>query len=246
MAKRRSRRDRPVPASTEPAGAAPAQVRADAARRSTTRLAIAGAAAVVAVLAAASAWYALRGRPPAPGASATAPPVSAAAPQRRDIRNVILISMDTTRWDAVSAYGAPEASSPNVAALARDGVVFENAYAPAPNTLASHASLLTGKTPLAHGVFDNGRYRLGAEHQTLAEVLRAHGFNTAAFVSALVLEARFGLARGFDVYDDEIPPAAVIGERRGDLTTARAIAWLESHAGGRNFLFLHLFDPHAP
>ena len=246
MAKRRSRSDRPGRVSAAPAAAATAPVRADTARRSTARLAIAGGAAVVAVLAVASAWYALRGRPPAPGAPASAPPVSAAAPQRRDIRNVILISMDTTRWDAVSAYGAPEASSPNVAALARDGVVFENAYAPAPNTLASHASLLTGKTPLAHGVFDNGRYRLGAEHQTLAEVLRAHGFNTAAFVSALVLEARFGLARGFDVYDDEIPPAAVIGERRGDLTTARAIAWLESHAGERNFVFLHLFDPHAP
>ena len=246
MAKRRSRRDRPVLASLEPAEAATPPKRAAAARRSTTRLAIAGAAAVVAVLAAASAWYALRGRSPAPGAPANAPPVSAAAPQRRDISNVILISMDTTRWDAISAYGAPDVNSPNVGALAREGVVFENAYAPMPVTLPSHASMLTGKVPLAHGVFDNSRYRLSAEHQTLAEVLRGHGFNTAAFVSALVLDSRFGLDRGFELYDDEIAAKALMGERRGDLTTARAIDWLERHAGERNFLFLHLFDPHAP
>lgn len=185
----------------------------------------------------------LRDRPSTPGPSPTA--VAAPEPDR-GIRNVILVSMDTTRWDAISAYGAPEVNSPRVGALAREGVVFENVFAPAPVTLPSHASMLTGTVPLANGVLDNARYRLGDEHQTLAEVLRANGFNTAAFVSALVLEARFGLDQGFEVYDDEIPTAALIGERRGDLTTARAVDWLERHAGERNFLFLHLFDPHAP
>ena len=192
-------------------------------------------------------WYVLHARSSTPGVPASVPPTTvAAAPQGRGIRNVILISMDTTRWDVISAYGAPEVNSPNVGALAREGVVFENAYAPIPLTLPSHASMLTGKTPLAHGVFDNGRDRLSAEHQTLAEVLRGNGFNTAAFVSAVVLAARFGLDRGFDVYDGDIPQVALMGERRGDVTTARAIDWLERHAGQRNFLFLHLFDPHAP
>ena len=217
------------------------------ARRNARRLAIAGAAAVVVVIVATAIVLVLRDRSSTQDVPAGAPPAAvAAAPQRHDIRNVILISMDTTRWDAISAYGAPEVNSPNVGALAREGVVFENAYAPIPITLSSHASMLTGKVPLVHGVFDNGRYKLSVEHQTLAEVLRGHGFNTAAFVSAQVLEARFGLDRGFDVYDDEIAPAALIGERRGDLTTARAIEWLENHAGARNFIFLHLFDPHAP
>ena len=201
---------------------------------------------MVVLATAAAAWFLLRARPPALVVPDLPPPKAiAAAPPLRDIRNVILISMDTTRWDVISAYGAPAVNSPNVGALAREGVVFENAWAPTPVTLPSHASMLTGKIPLAHGVLDNSRYALSEQHQTLAEVLRGNGFNTGAFVSATVLDSRFGLDRGFDVYDDEVAPAALMGERRGDLTTARAIDWLERHAGERNFLFLHLFDPHA-
>jgi arylsulfatase A-like enzyme len=182
---------------------------------------------------------------PAPETStptATADPTAA----RPEIRHVILISLDTTRWDAVSCYGADERITPNLAALCREGVVFERAYAPSPVTLPSHASMLTGKELPAHGIFDNGRYTLGTEHRTLAELLAEHGYATGAFVSALVLGSRFGLDQGFQTYDDEIPEAALIGERRGDLTTARAMAWLEEHQHERSFLFLHLFDPHAP
>jgi arylsulfatase A-like enzyme len=170
--------------------------------------------------------------------------VSTAVPP--EIRTVILVSLDTTRWDAVSCYGADERITPNLAALCREGVVFERAYAPSPVTLPSHASMLTGLEPPAHGIFDNGRYSLGTEHRTLAEAFAEHGYATGAFVSALVLDSRFGLDRGFDTYDDEIGAAAVIGERRGDLTTARALAWLEEHRAKPSFLFLHLFDPHAP
>jgi arylsulfatase A-like enzyme len=214
-------------------------------RRRPGRRALA-AAAVVAVVAAAVAALLLRGPGAAPGEPAPASPAAVGGAPGRDIRTVVVISMDTTRWDVISAYGAPALNSPSFAGLARDGVVFEDAYTPVPSTLPAHTSLLTGKDPLAHGVFDNGRYRLADRHRTLAEVLRARGFATAAFVSAQVLAARFGLARGFDRYDDDVPPGAVIGERRGDATTARAVEWLERHAGERTFLFLHLFDPHAP
>ena len=162
------------------------------------------------------------------------------------IRNVILVSLDTTRWDALSCYNAPEVNSPNIGAFARKSVVFENAYAPMPVTLPSHATMLTGKIPPAHGVLDNGRYSLSADHVTLAEVLKENGFNTAAFVSALVMASKFGLDQGFDTYDDDIAESFVIGERRGDETTTLALEWLAKHKNERNFLFLHLFDPHAP
>lgn len=193
--------------------------------------------------------FACRGDGGAPGPAAeTSAPAATAVPAaaRPEIRHVILVSLDTTRWDAVSCYGADERITPNLAGLCREGVVYERAYAPSPVTLPSHASMLTGKELPAHGIFDNGRYSLGTEHRTLAEVLAEHGYATGAFVSALVLDSRFGLDRGFDTYDDEIDAAAVIGERRGDLTTARAMAWLEQHRYEPSFLFLHLFDPHAP
>jgi arylsulfatase A-like enzyme len=154
--------------------------------------------------------------------------------------------MDTARWDAISSYNAPEVNSPNIGAFSRENVVFENAYAPMPVTLPSHATMLTGKIPPAHGVFDNGRYSLADEHVTLAEVLKRHGFNTAAFVSALVMDSKFGLDQGFDTYDDVIDESITIGERRGDATTSQAIEWLARHKNQENFIFLHLFDPHAP
>lgn len=182
---------------------------------------------------------------PAPEASSPAAP-EASATARPEIRQVILISLDTTRWDVVSSYGAREINSPNLDAFGRGNIVFERAYAPMPVTLPSHASMLTGLEPPAHGVLDNAWYSLADEHLTLAEVLRANGFNTGAFVSALVMESRFGLAQGFDTYDDDFVGDILTGERRGDLTTKRALQWLESHASERNFLFLHLFDPHAP
>ncbi len=167
-------------------------------------------------------------------------------PDAPPVRNVILISLDTTRWDAISAYNAPEVNSPNIAAIGREGVVFENAFAPMPVTLPSHATMLTGKIPPAHGVLDNGRYTLADRHVTLAEVMKENGFNTGAFLSALVMESKFGLDQGFDVYDDEIDETSIIGERRGDRTTSKAIEWIRKNRDEKNFLFLHLFDPHAP
>lgn len=173
-----------------------------------------------------------RGRP-----DATSDP--AAAPSRPSI---LLVTLDTTRADAIG----PEAKgveTPAFNALAARGRVFRQAYAPVPETLPSHVSMMTGLYPAGHGVHENAR-TLPAHHAVSAERLRAGGYRTAAFVSAFVLARRFGLARGFDVYDDELGGAA---ERSAKDTTDRAIAHLDATAGAQPlFLWAHYFDPHAP
>jgi arylsulfatase A-like enzyme len=163
-----------------------------------------------------------------------------------EIQNVILISMDTTRWDVLSPYNAPDIQSPNIGQFAQENIVFENCYAPVAVTLPAHATMLTGLTPPQLAVLDNNHYVLAGSHTTLAEILKENQFQTAAFVSAFVLDSMFGLDQGFDTYDDDVESQLGIPERRGDETTARAIEWLEANRGHRNFLFIHYFDPHAP
>jgi choline-sulfatase len=133
-------------------------------------------------------------------------------------------------------------------ALARDGVRFERAYATAPITLTSHASLLTGRYPAGHGARHNGMAMRDAV-PTVATTLKAAGFATGAFVSAFPLDRRFGLLRGFDEYDDRLGRGAdgkPLNERAGAETVTHAIAWLNAHRADRFFLWLHLFEPHAP
>lgn len=163
-------------------------------------------------------------------------------------RHVLLITIDTLRADHLGAYGAPAARTPALDGLARDGTRFARAWAAAPITLPSHASLLTGRYPPAHGARHNG-LAMDAAVPTLATTLKEAGFATAAYVSAFPLDHRFGLARGFDVYDDELPRAAdgkPLNERRGAETVDRAIAWLGGVGDRRVFLWVHLFEPHAP
>jgi arylsulfatase A-like enzyme len=165
--------------------------------------------------------------------------------------NVALITLDTTRADRLGAYGYEKAESPNLDRLAREGVRFADAVSPAPITLVAHASILTGLDPDHHGVRHNGAYRLDPSQLTLAEVLKANGYETAAFVSGFVLDARYGLAQGFDRYDDRteaLPgqPFGGLGERKAEATTAAALEWL----GGRDesrpfFLWVHYYDPHT-
>jgi arylsulfatase A-like enzyme len=162
-----------------------------------------------------------------------------------EIRNVILISMDTTRWDVLSSYGAPEVQSPNIGAFARENIVFENCYAPVAITLPSHATMLTGMIPPQLGVLDNNHYVLASNHVTLAEILKEKGFQTGAFVGSFILDSMFGLDQGFDVYNDDVTGEIGIPERRGDETTARALEWLEHNRDQKNFVFIHYFDPHA-
>jgi arylsulfatase A-like enzyme len=169
--------------------------------------------------------------------------------------NVVLVSVDTLRADALEPYGGP-VPTPSFQRLAEEGVLFERAYATAPETAPSQASLLTGLRVLRHGVAANGM-TLSGNHLTLAEEFRDHGYATAAFVSSSVLEPRFGWRQGFDTYDADFAAdageprgrAARAGgeptERRAVATTLAATHWLRA-AREPFFLFVHYFDPHPP
>ena len=129
-------------------------------------------------------------------------------PSQADLRpiagqNVLLITIDTLRADALGAYGGP-AATPALDRLAADGVRFDFAHAHAVMTLTSHASILTGELPFQHGLRDNSGYRLPADARTAATLLKQAGYATAAFVGAFPVHSRFGLNVGFDVYDDRV------------------------------------------
>jgi arylsulfatase A-like enzyme len=161
---------------------------------------------------------------------------------------VVLITVDTLRADRLGCYGAERAHTPRMDTLAASGVRFETAISPAPLTLPAHASLMTALDPPQHGVRHNSIHRLPESLPTLAESLRAAGFSTAAFVGAVVLDRRFGLARGFEVYDDEghrwSSPTVGYSERTADAVVDAALEWLAS-APPRFFLWVHFYDPHA-
>lgn len=165
----------------------------------------------------------------------------------RRIKHIVLISMDTTRADALSCYGNSYKTTANIDALAQEGVLFENAIAPTPLTLPSHSTMLTGTTPLYHGIHDNIYYQLDKSHVTLAEILKKKGFSTGAFISSFILDSQFGLDQGFDHYNDELEDAQAsigINERRAGETSRLAIDWIDDHNKENMFLFLHFYDPH--
>ena len=156
--------------------------------------------------------------------------------------SILLVTLDTTRADSIGPE-APAVSTPVFNALAARGRRFRQAYAAAPETLPSHLSMLSGLYPAGHGVHENGRTPAGASPM-LAERMKAAGYRTAAFVSSFVLAKRFGAARGFDLYDDDLPAGAV--ERRATETTDRAIAHLREPGPQPRLVWVHYFDPHAP
>jgi choline-sulfatase len=170
--------------------------------------------------------------------------------------NVILVTIDTARQDRFGCYGYPQAQTPTIDALAAGGVQFDGALSTVPLTLPSHATILTGLTPLGHGVHDNGIDALGPGPSTLPETLKKNGYDTAAFVASFVMDARFGLDRGFDLYDFEIsmagyrPQMVDFNERPANEVTDAAITWLdgrrESGATAPLFAWVHFFDPHLP
>jgi arylsulfatase A-like enzyme/cytochrome c-type biogenesis protein CcmH/NrfG len=167
--------------------------------------------------------------------------------------NVLLVTLDTTRADRIGVYGHAAARTPNLDRLARAGARFDACLATAPLTLPSHASLLTGLLPPEHGVRNNGTFVLAERHQTVAGALRGQGYTTAAFVSSFVLDHRYGLGRGFEVYDDAVADEGheavdFEAQRRGDRTAEAFGAWLEARrsAGVPFFAWLHLYDPHEP
>jgi choline-sulfatase len=170
--------------------------------------------------------------------------------------NVLLVTLDTTRADRLGSYGYARARTPFLDSLAAAGTRFDRAYSSVPITAPAHASILTGLYPFEHGVRNNGDFYLADRFETLATILKKSGYDTAAFVSAFVLDRRYGLARGFDLYDDrqdgDDKTAQVINleaERRGDRTAAALSAWLDRYAQDRSapfFAWLHLYDPHTP
>jgi choline-sulfatase len=161
--------------------------------------------------------------------------------------NLLLVTVDTLRADHVGAYGDARAQTATFDRLAREGVLVEEAVAQVPQTRPSHASMLTGRYPYEHGVRDNAAGPIAPGMPTLATVLKAAGYDTAAFIGAYPVSRSSGLDRGFDVYDDPFEKAADgRTERRGQEVVDRALGWLERPRSRPFLLWVHLFDPHAP
>jgi arylsulfatase A-like enzyme/tetratricopeptide (TPR) repeat protein len=166
--------------------------------------------------------------------------------------NVILITLDTTRADHLACYGYPNVKTPNLDGLAQRGVLFEQAATAAPLTLPAHCTIMTGMYPTYHGVRVNGNTALSDEQTTLAEVLAARGYRTAAFIAAFVLDGRWGLKQGFEHYDDQFDLNQYkhldLGgvQRPGHEVMDAALTWLDAAKSNPFFAWIHLYDPHAP
>ncbi|MGD8328858.1 MAG: sulfatase-like hydrolase/transferase [Acidobacteriota bacterium] len=165
--------------------------------------------------------------------------------------NVVLVTIDTLRADRLGSYGHAAAQTPRLDRLAAEGVRFEQVVASVPLTLPSHTSIMSSMDPTEHGVRDNAAFEIPPGTRLLAEVFHDAGYDTGAFVGAYVLDSRWGLAPGFDTYDDdfdyaggEVTPGQV--ERRGDAVMARALPWLRARGDDPFFAWIHLYDPHAP
>ncbi|MEM8932733.1 MAG: sulfatase-like hydrolase/transferase [Acidobacteriota bacterium] len=173
--------------------------------------------------------------------------------------NVLLVTFDTTRADHLEVYGGP-ASTPHLNRLAEEGWVFEQAFSPVPITLPSHSTIMTGKVPFAHGVRDNGLFELGEEQDTLAEILRAAGYATAASIGSFPVTSKFGIDQGFELFDEDLnaPFEDFFGnrvvekrhlhfdERPAGRVNEPLMAWLHALDDGPFFAWAHYFDPHFP
>ena len=174
-----------------------------------------------------------------------------AARRGEHVYNALVVTVDTIRADRVGAYGFQDVETPVMDSLADEGILFEAAYGPTPLTLPSHTSLMTGTYPVHHGVRDNGGFVVPEDLETLAELFQSNGYRTGGFVSAYVLDARWGLDQGFDAYYDEfdVTGQRVVAmggvQRPADEVIDEAIAWLDD-GEGPFFLWVHLYDPHAP
>ncbi|MFT5461489.1 MAG: choline-sulfatase [Planctomycetota bacterium] len=167
-------------------------------------------------------------------------------------KSVLLITLDTTRADILSCLGGPEGLTPNLDALAAEGVLYTAARTVAPLTMPAHASIMTGLYPPRHGVRDNNVRRLPLAAETLAEMASANGYQTAAFVSSVAVDSAFGFGQGFTLYDE---PSRQMnqwdgheGARNGIQVIKRALRWLDEDLDPEQpfFSWVHIWDPHAP
>lgn len=166
--------------------------------------------------------------------------------------NVLLITLDTLRADHLPMYGYHEVKTPNLDRIASDSFVFEDAVSHVPLTLPSHTSMMTGRLPIGHGVRDNAGFILDPGEITLAEVLKGAGYATGAFVSAFVLDSRWQLNQGFDMYYDnfniaqfqDVNPGDI--QRRAEDTEIEASHWLDANKDHKFFAWVHYYDPHDP
>lgn len=163
---------------------------------------------------------------------------------------IILISVDTLRSDHLPMYGYRPGLTPALDALRSDSILFDSAFSHCPQTLPSHASVMTGLLPFETGVRDNVGYSLPSGSRTLAAVLRGHGYRTGAAVSSFVLRKETGLSIGFEHYDDFMTRApgrsGMSAERDGEASLETLTAWMHSLDTQKVFAFLHLYEPHAP
>lgn len=166
--------------------------------------------------------------------------------------NVLLITLDTTRADHLPAYGYTSVKTPNLDRLAEESTVFEDAIAHVPLTLPSHTTMMTGLLPIANGVRDNAGFFVDQKITTLAELLKQKGYSTSAFVSSFVLDSRWQLDQGFDLYFDNFNLAEFKGlnpqeaQRPAEETVAEFSEWIQTHKGGSFFSWVHFYDPHEP
>lgn len=163
--------------------------------------------------------------------------------------NVLFITVDTLRSDRLSCYEPSHVSTPFIDSLAARGAVFTRTFSHVPLTLPAHTCIFTGKTPPAHGVRDNGRFRASDNLLTLAEYLKEQGYATGAFIGGYPLHSRFGLNQGFELYDDRLEEVSGIGrefaEVRAGIVADRALTWLKNRRSPW-FLWVHFYDPHDP
>ena len=168
--------------------------------------------------------------------------------ERNPSTNVVLITIDTLRADHVGCYGYKRDTTPNIDKFAGESVVFKNAFTPMPTTLPAHSSIMTSMYPFEHGVRANG-WKLDSGMTTLAEVLKARRYTTAAFTSVSGIGKKQGLAQGFDVLDEEkdFGKGTKKNERLAEHTTSIVIDWLKSQREDNNpyFLWVHYWDPHS-
>lgn len=231
MSKKRSKTEKATARQEPRATPAPEPVRS-------SRRWLLPAIAVVIVALAAGAFFTFRGHGlPLPGRS----------PQP----DIILVTIDTLRTDGVSFTGSKKSNTPFLDELARGGIYFQNAHSHNVVTLPSHTNIVTGLLPYQHGVRENAGFVLDPKHKTVAAYLKQRGYATGAFVAAFPLDGRFGLGADFDVYDDEYregskPKAYVVPERPATAVVAAAQRWFDSVESKPRFMWVHVYEPHAP